>query len=191
MATYVEHPSTLTRVRIGLALGVAGVVLAGCGGSSKTASTGAGTTSAAPSAATSSTAPASKAASGSGSSSTNLGGGSFCDKAKSVSAQVMSSAEDLATGTPDKIKAFEQNALNELKALQGQAPDEIKGSISTLVNAEQTLFNDLQAVNFDFSKVGTQIATQFSSPQFTQATTQIDNYLESKCGINPSADPTP
>jgi hypothetical protein len=188
MATYSNQPKTLYRVRIGLTLAATGVLLTACGSSSKTASGGATTS---PSPASSSKAVASKAASSSGSSSTNLGGGSFCDKAKTASANVSSAAEDLATSTPDKIKEFEGNALKELKTLKNSAPDQIKGSISVLVDAEQTLFNDLSAANFDFTKVSSQLASQFSTPQFTQATTNIDNYLESKCGINPSAEPTP
>jgi hypothetical protein len=186
MATNTGPSGTFYRVRIGIGLAAAGALLAACGSSSKAASTGAGGLST--SASTSPSAAASSKDSGSpGSGSTDLGGGSFCDKARKASADEASAAASLASDAPDKIKSFEKNALTELKALKGQAPSEIKGPISTLVDAVSTLYNDLSAANFDSSKVSSQITSQFSSPQFTQAITQIDSYLESKCGINPSA----
>jgi hypothetical protein len=187
MAMSTGHPSSLYRVRIGVTVAAAGILLAACGSSSKTASAGASTgSSAAPSAAAST-----KASKSGGSVSTNLGGGSFCDKAKTASANVGAAAEDLTTATPAKLKSFEQNALSELKALEGQAPSEIKGPITTLVDAESGLVNALQTANYDFTKLSPEFASQFSTPAFTAAVTKIDNYLETKCGINPSAEPTP
>lgn len=184
MATYTGLSGNHFRVRAGLALAAAGVLLAACGSSSKSASSGTTTSSTSPSAA------ASTSSGSSGSVSTNLGSGSFCDKAKQASVNLTGAAAGLATDTPAKLKQFEENVLTELKALRDQAPAEIKGAVSTIVDAETTLFNDLQAANFDFTKVGADIQTQFSTPQFTEATKQLDSYLQSKCGINPSAVPS-
>jgi outer membrane PBP1 activator LpoA protein len=189
MATSIGHPSSLYRVRIGVTVAAAGILLAACGSSSKTSSAGTSTTtSTAPS--TSASAQASKS-SGSSKTNLNLGGGSFCDKAKTASANVGAAAESITTDTPDKLKTFEQNALTELKALETQAPSEIKGPITTLVNTESGLVDALQTANYDFTKLNPDFATKFDTPQFTQAVTQIDNYLETKCGINPSAEATP
>jgi hypothetical protein len=185
MTTSTRRSRTLLRVRAGLALAAAGVLLAACGSSSKGASGSVGNVGTSPSTSTSS-----KAASGGGGGGVNLGGGSFCDKAKQASANVSSAAESLSTNTPDKIKTFEQNAIDELKALKDQAPQEIKGAIGTIADAETTLFNDLSAANFDFSKVSSQITTQFSAPAFTQAIQQVQSYLVTKCGLNPSAIPS-
>jgi CO/xanthine dehydrogenase Mo-binding subunit len=182
MATNSGPSGILFRVRAGLALAAAGALLAACGSSSKGAS---GSTSVG--ASTTPSTSSSSSSGSSGSSGTNLGGGSFCDKARKASTDISSAANGLATDSPDKIKQFEQSALAEIKALEDSAPSEIKGAIGTLASAEQQLFDDLQSSNFDFTKVSSDVATLFSSQQFTQASQQIENYLVSKCGINPSA----
>ena len=99
----------------------------------------------------------------------------------------MSSASvDLISDPPAKIKTFEDTALAELKTLQSQAPNQLKGAISTVVSAEATLLDDLKASNYDFTKAATQITAQFTSPQFLAATKQIDSYLQTECGIKPA-----
>ena len=172
---------TLHRVRIGLALAAAGALLAACGSSSKAASTGTGTTS---------TAPSSAASSKSGSGSVpNLGGGSFCDKARKAQTDAASAATK-ATNGPDAFKQLEENAQAELSKLVDAAPSQIKGPVTTLVNAENQFFNALKAANFDVTKVSASVTSSFNSPQVMQAIDQIDSYLVSKCGINPTAVPS-
>jgi hypothetical protein len=180
--------STFLRVRAVLALAAAGTVLAACGSSSKGASsanTGTGTSS---TASTSPTAAAStKASSGSGS--VNLGGGSFCDKARKAETDAASAATKVTDG-PDALKQLEENAHAELSQLADQAPSQIKGSVSTLVNAEDQFFNALQNANFDVTKVDTSALSSFNTPQVMQAIDQIDSYLVTKCGLSPSDFPT-
>jgi hypothetical protein len=183
MATYTGPSGTLYRVRIGVALAAAGALLAACGSSSKAASTGT-TASTSPSAAASS-----KGSGSSGSGSTNLGGGSFCDKARKAETDAASAATKLTDG-PDAFKQLEENAQAELTKLVAEAPSQIKGPVTTLVNAEDQFFNALKAANFDVTKLSTTATSSFESPQVTQALQQIDSYLVTTCGINPSAIPS-
>jgi hypothetical protein len=183
MATNTGPSGTLYRVRIGVALAAAGALLAACGSSSKAASTGT-TASTAPSAAASS-----KDSGSSGSGSTNLGGGSFCDKARKAETDAASAASKLSDG-PDAFKQLEENAQAELSKLEDEAPSQIKGPVTTLVNAEDQFFNALKAANFDVTKVSTTATSSFEAPQVTQAIQQIDSYLVTTCGINPSAIPS-
>ena len=183
MATYTGPSGTLYRVRIGLALAAAGALLAACGSSSKSASTGTTKSTSA------STTPSASASTKSGSVSTNLGGGSFCDKARKAESDASSAASKVTDG-PDAFKQLEENAQAELSKLVDAAPSQIKGPVTTLVNAENQFFNALKAANFDVTKVSTSVTSSFNSPQVMQAIDQIDSYLVSKCGINPTAVPS-
>jgi hypothetical protein len=190
MATYNGPSGTLYRVRIGLALAATGALLAACGSSSKAASSG--TTGTTPSTAAStapSAAASSKDSGSSGKVSTDLGGGSFCDKARKAETDTASAATKLTDG-PDAFKQLEENAQAELSKLVVEAPSQIKGPVTTLVNAEDQFFNALKAADFDVTKVSTTATSSFDSPQVTQAIQQIDTYLVTKCGINPSAIPS-
>ncbi len=185
MATITGHSNVFFRVRAALALAAAGALLAACGGSSKGASssTPLGTVSTAPSAAATS-----KASSGSGSS-VNLGGGSFCDKARKAETDTAAAATKLTDG-PDAFKQLEENAQSELSKLVEAAPSQIKGPITTLVNAENQFFDALKAADFDVTKLSTSVTSSFDSPQVMQAIQQIDSYLVTTCGINPTAIPS-
>jgi hypothetical protein len=188
MATNTSPSGTLYRVRAGLVLAAAGVLLAACGSSSKGTSGAAGTVSTAPSASSSSA--SSKASSGSsGSGKVDLGGGSFCDKARKAETDAASAAGKLTDG-PDAFKQLEENAQAELSKLESEAPSQIKGPVTTLVNAENQFFTALKDANFDVTKVNTSALSSFSSPQVMQAIDQIDSYLQTTCGINPTAIPS-
>lgn len=183
MATQTSPSGTLLRVRAGLVLAAAGVLLAACGSSSKGASSG-GTISTGPSTSTSTSA----AAKGGGGS-VNLGGGSFCDKARKAETDAASAASKLTDG-PDALKQLEENAQAELNKLVEVAPSEIKSPISTLVTAENQFFNAFKNANFDVSKIDPTQLQAFSTPQVMAAIDQIDNYLVKSCGINPTAIPS-
>ena len=94
------------------------------------------------------------------------------------------------TDGPDAFKQLEENAQAELSTLESEAPSQIKGPVTTLVNAENQFFTALKDANFDVTKVDTSALTSFSSPQVMQAIDQIDSYLVSTCHINPSAIPS-
>lgn len=180
MATKTGTSGIIFRVQAGLALAAAATVLAACGSSSKATTGSTGTTG------TTSTAPSTSAKTGG---SVNLGGGSFCDKARKAETDAASAAAKVTDG-PDALKQLEENAQSELNQLVNAAPSQIKAPVATLVDAENSFFNALKNANFDVSKVDTTALSSFSSPQVMQAITQIDNYLVSSCGINPSAIPS-
>jgi hypothetical protein len=188
MATQTSPSGTLRRVRTGLALAAAGVLLAACGSSSKSANTG-GSISTAPSTSSSASASASSKASSGGGGSVNLGGGSFCDKARKAETDAASAASKVTDG-PDALKQLEENAHSELTQLVNAAPSQIKAPVATLVSAENSFFDALSAANFDVTKVDVSKLDSFSTPQVMQAIDQIDSYLKGTCGINPSDSPS-
>lgn len=179
------NSSAKSRVRAGTALVGIAFLVAACGSSgSKTASPG--VSAAAKSAAASqapSKSPAAIAKAGSG--------GSFCDKARSLDAAQAKDAEALTSGNPKQLEQFEEKALSELSGLVASAPSEIQGALATLTTGDQKFFDALKAANFDFTKISPETISAFQTPEFTQATDKITSYLESTCGISPSAQPTP
>jgi hypothetical protein len=164
---------------------MAGVLLTACGGGSTTLSTPAAAGSTAIGAAAAGT---SAAAGAPASSSVALGNSdsSFCQEALAEQAQEAKDIDAFTADTPAQLEQFEQQALNELAIFVKKAPAAIKSAVQTIADADQTLFNDLKAVNFDYTKLGPNIATSFDTPSFMAATTTVTNYLASACGITDS-----
>ncbi len=183
MAIHAGHSRAFVRIRTGLALAAAGVLLAACGSSSKGATGSVGSASSAPSTAASSS-------SSKGTGGVNLGGGSFCDKIKTAVADESNALSTSSLSNPSSLKDLETKANAALQQLKDSAPAEIKGAVNLVAGAEEQIFTQLSNSNFDFTKVGPQLQGTFTSPQFLQATKQIETYLATKCGINPSAFPT-
>lgn len=178
------------RALIGTAL-TGTLFLAACGGSSGTKAASTFPSAAAKSAASSGSAGSSGSSSSAGSSTAPAGSGgdsgsSFCQKARSESAASAKETEALTSSDPATLKKFEEQAIAQLPEFVAKAPAQIKGAVQTLAAADQTIYNDLKAADFDYSKLSTTAVTQLSSPQFEQAASQVATYMETVCGISPS-----
>jgi hypothetical protein len=183
---------TPAAIATGLLL-VAGLVLAGCGSSSKVVS-GAGASAAAIKSAASSGAASGSAAGASPSSTSSVVTGnpnsSFCVEAAAEQAQEDKDTEAFTTDSPADLKKFEDQAQAELKVFVSKAPAALKGDVQTIATADNALVAALDKVNYDFTKLDPTFATSFDTPAFEAAVTNVDNYLEQVCGIHPSDDST-
>jgi hypothetical protein len=174
-------------------------LLAACGSSATKAASGssssakAATTSQSTSASGSSTSPAGGSPSTpSSSAKVDIGalGSSFCDTARKQETQASQDAQALTSDDPATLKKFEEQAIAELPAFEAQAPAEIKSAVATLVAADRTLFSQLDAAGWDFTKLSPTAVSALESPDFTAATEKITSYLTTKCGITESDAPT-
>jgi hypothetical protein len=167
------------------ALLIAGAVLAGCGGSSKSAS-GAGTAAAnksATSAASSAAAPSSSASKVSGNSNS-----SFCVEAAAEQAQEDKNADAFTGDSPADLQKFEEQGQAELKLFVAKAPSQIKGAVQTIAATNDKLAAALKAANYDVTKLDSSFTQTIDTPEFEAAVTAVDNYLEQVCGIHPTDD---
>ena len=55
-----------------------------------------------------------------------------------------------------------------------------------IATADDALVAALDKVNYDFTKLDPTFAASFDTPAFEAAVTNVDNYLEQVCGINPT-----
>jgi hypothetical protein len=179
------------RARMGAVTGVllvAGLVLAGCGGSSKLAS-GAGSAAvnasagSSGSAGSSSAQPSSKSSAVSGNSNS-----SFCVEAVAEQAQEAKNTDAFTGDNPADLQKFEEAGQAELKQFVAKAPSQIKSAVQTIAAADDTLVAALKAANWDITKLNSSVTAQLDTPAFETAVTTVDNYLEQTCGINPTDD---
>ncbi|MBV8445169.1 MAG: hypothetical protein JOZ92_04560 [Candidatus Dormibacteraeota bacterium] len=127
-----------------------------------------------------------------GSSGGNNNSGDFCTQAAQTVAQFsqISSEFQNTTQTPsvDSIKQLIASADTAFDSLDSNAPSAIASSFHTLRSAFDQASTQVQSTStFD------QMANAFdglNSPNVQSASTQVDNYLQSTCHINPSATPT-
>lgn len=166
------------------ALLVAGIVLAGCGGSSELTSTAA-TKASSQSSVSSSAAPSSTSSTKPLSGNPNS---SFCVEAAAEQAQEDKNAEAFTTDSPADLQKFEEQGQAELKVFVAKAPSQIKSAVLTIAAADDTLVNALKAVNYDITKLDPTAAKAVDTPAFEAAVTTVDDYLEQVCGIHPTDD---
>jgi hypothetical protein len=142
---------------------------------------------------TTGTTPSSPAASSSTASkvSGNPGSG-FCNDARAEQAQEAKQADAFTTYTPAELQKFEEQAAKELPVFAAEAPSEIKSQVEVLVAADQKIFDELKAANWDFAKIDvTTFSTDIETPAFTAAADAVTNYLEKVCGISEGDSATP
>lgn len=162
--------------------------LAACGGDdSSTASASSSTTAAA-------------AKEGATSSSANLGsgGGPFCDKARASLKDVLSANNPVVTqllaGLADPTKAaagktqareYFEKLRKDNEALVKEAPDEIKETMRTALDGTQAIFQALDDVDYDFSKLDvTKLTALTTDPKFSEASKKLQTYFKDKCGFD-------
>lgn len=164
------------------------VALSGCSSSGSGFATS-------PSPSGSSSAGAATPASSSAAHKANGGGGGgvagigFCREATLAQAAQTKAASAFNVDSRAALQKIEQQGLTELHALTATAPSAIRGSLSTLVAADEKLYSALQAADFDVRKVDPAVLTSLDTPEFTKATQAIGDYLSKTCGIkvSPSA----
>jgi hypothetical protein len=173
-------------LRAGAVLVAAGIALSACGSSS---SGGSGPTSPT-SSAIASTSTSSASAAPNSNSSGLASGSSFCTYAKTQQEQAAKEIKAFESDSPKQLNAFVGRALSELQAFTSTAPAAIKADVAIAVTGDQKVFAALKKANYDYRDVSPTALESVDTPAFKRATLAIASYLESRCGITPSAVPT-
>jgi hypothetical protein len=174
------------RLRAAAVLAVAGVMLAACGGGSKTLSvnvtspnppvqTSAATTPSAPASVPPTSVPPTTSTPATDT------GASFCKYAKTEKSQVADEVKAFEADSPAQLAAFEQRALSAVTALAASAPASVRSAVKTVVTADQAFFNQLKAAHFDYAKLNPSDVEKINTPAFVRATHTIVNYFQTKC----------
>jgi hypothetical protein len=161
-----------------------GVLLAGCGSSSKTAGSAPVASTSGP---TSVTTPATTPSSAAPPAVKIAGGGSFCDDARSEQAQEDKDVSAFTTDNPAQLQKFEETAMAELPIFAAAAPSSIKSDVNLIVSGDEAIFNGLKAAGFSYAKLDPKVTAQFETPAFSSAASAVTDYLQKSCGIAPSA----
>jgi len=113
-------------------------------------------------------------------------GGDFCRKVASTYNEAAALSKNL-TGTPDNIRQNLDTALKDGQATIDDAPAEIKPDLQIIQDAVKSFTDALAKVDYDASRLGTDIVgavSSFNTPQFQQATARSQTYVAEKCGID-------
>jgi hypothetical protein len=161
-----------------------GVLLAGCGSSSKAAGSAATPTTSGSAVTATSAAPSSAAATQAAVKIS--GGGSFCDDARAEQAQEDKDVSAFTTDSPAQLQKFEETAMAELPIFAAAAPSSIKSDVNLIVSGDEAIFNGLKAAGFNYAKLDPKVTSEFETPAFTSAASAVTAYLQKSCGIAPS-----
>lgn len=87
------------------------------------------------------------------------------------------------TNTPAQLKTVVQDGRTAINAAASAAPAEIKPDVQVLADAFGSVYNELEKVNFDATKVSLTAFAPLQTPQFQQSTVRFQAYLQKVCGI--------
>ena len=122
----------------------------------------------------------------------NNNSGDFCTQAAATVAQFaqISSEFQNTTQTPsvDSIKQLIASADSAFDSLDSNAPSAIASSFHTLRQAFDQASSQVQSAT-TFDQLSTAMGG-LDSPNVQSASTQVDNYMQTTCHINPEATPT-
>ncbi|MBI4729496.1 MAG: hypothetical protein HY775_08365 [Acidobacteria bacterium] len=121
---------------------------------------------------------------------TTVAGGSkgkYCDLARTID-QKLGKSDPSQMATPEKMRAFFEEADRAIGAAVAAAPSEIKADIQTLAAAFRKVVDALRKANWDLMKVAADMAS-LSSPEIEAASKRVEKYGQDVCGITP--EPTP
>ncbi len=113
-------------------------------------------------------------------------GGDFCKQVASTYNEAAALSKNL-TGTADNIRQNLETALKDGQATIDEAPAEIKPDLQVIQDAVKSFTDALARVDYDASRLGTDIlgaVSSFNTPQFQQATAHSQTYVADKCGID-------
>ena len=170
-----------------IALGATGLIaLAGCGSSSSSSSS---STSAAAGGGGNASAPSESSSQSSFSVPTVPGGGSFCQQAAAVVAQLRSVPAEAAAATSlDTLKQLIARDASAVDSLDGSAPSEIAADLHTLRVAIDQASSSMQSVT-SLDQIDTAFAP-LGTPAVKTASDHLGAYGQSACGIAPASSAT-
>jgi len=85
------------------------------------------------------------------------------------------------SATPADLEASLSEALTAIDKAVSVAPAEIKGDVSAIAGAFQTVVDELAAAGYDISKVNSSVLQALQSPGFLDAVTRLQAYLTNVC----------
>ena len=108
----------------------------------------------------------------------------WCDLAQRV--EDISDELDAATSAVEGEAALSE-MIDALDEATGMAPEEIAAEVERSLGSFTTLYDELEAVDFDPSALDDDVLAELASPEQEAATDAIQAYNLAECGIDPEA----
>jgi hypothetical protein len=106
------------------------------------------------------------------------GGGEWCEMARDLESN--SPLDDVDSTDPDAIESAFEEMIDLTEQAADSAPDEIKDDVELVVAETKKLFDELRAVDFDFTALDESL---LDNPEATAAGEAIAEYEQRVCGI--------
>lgn len=104
----------------------------------------------------------------------------FCSLAKTYNDRF---ANVTAASTPAQMRSVAQDGRTAINQAVSAAPAEIKPDVQVIANAFTSLFNELEKVNFDATKLQPSAFAPLQTPEFQTSSTRFQAYTTKVCGI--------
>jgi len=111
---------------------------------------------------------------------TGVNSGPFCGLAKTYNDRFTNVG---AAATPAQLRTVAQDGRTAINQALTAAPAELKADVQVLADAFGSLFNELDKVNFDASKVSVAAFAPIQAPEFQTATIRFQAYVKNVCGV--------
>ncbi|WP_421118188.1 hypothetical protein ACE2AJ_12275 [Aquihabitans daechungensis] len=109
------------------------------------------------------------------------GGGEFCDDLAGYINDA--SMADIDVTDADAYEAAVKESAEDSKDLLSKAPDDLSDSVEVLVQLQEDLVDELEKVDFDFTKLPADAMSVMGSPEVEAANEDLTAYVEDTCGI--------
>lgn len=110
------------------------------------------------------------------------GGGEFC---KELAAYMNdTSMADVDPSDPQAYKAAIEESSAKGRAMLAKAPDKLRGSVETLLDAQDEMLAALEAAGYDITKVSPDAFAVMDTPEVAEAGEKLDAYISDTCGID-------
>ena len=108
----------------------------------------------------------------------------FCDKAGEAAQRLLAVTRSGAADT-EQARALLRTAQEAMGSLAALAPADIKPDAAVMVRAYADLRKEMEKADFDASKLAASSAgNSMSEPEVRTASTRLDSYYRTVCGLN-------
>ena len=118
-----------------------------------------------------------------------VGGGDWCQGAQEVEDLDLFGNEEFNFGDPDSVRRAFEGAAGAMERYRDTAPDEIQDDVDVFADTMLDLLGVLQDKDYRFLDLTGEDMAGLQSPEFEEATGNIEEYNERACGIARTDDP--
>ena len=113
--------------------------------------------------------------------STTLAGGEFCNVVRSYNDKIVGLGPSL--GDPERLRTLLRETGPVIDQVEATAPPDIAPDVRLLAAASRRLLTELEAVDFEFSRLPPGTVERIQTPESQAAAVRLQTYTREVCGV--------